>query len=96
MRVGVIGMGFEASMVAPAYEQTPGCEVVDVVSPRDVGAVADLCRRRDVDLISVHSPPFLHERDVTLAVENGHHVLCDKPFGQIGRASCRERVSCCV
>jgi predicted dehydrogenase len=80
MRVGVIGRGFGA-MIAPAYAQTDGCTVVDVVSPRDEKAVAALCRRRDVDLISVHSPPFLHERDVLHAIGSGHHVVCDKPFG---------------
>jgi predicted dehydrogenase len=82
MRVGVIGRGFGARVVAPAFERTGGCEVVDVVSPRDDAAVAALCARRDVDLISVHSPPFLHVEHVRLAVEAGHAVLCDKPFGR--------------
>lgn len=63
------------------FAATPGCEVVDVVSARDADAVVRLCHRRDVDLISVHSPPFLHGRDVRLALDGGHHVLCDKPFG---------------
>jgi predicted dehydrogenase len=50
------------------------------VSARDAGAVKELCRR-DLDLISVHSPPFLHAEHVRAAVGAGHHVLCDKPFG---------------
>ena len=85
MRVGVIGTGFGAKVVAPAFASTDGCEVVEVVSPRDEAAVAALCARRDVDLISVHSPPFLHADHVRLAVSADHAVLCDKPFGRNAR-----------
>src|SRR5262245_42103128 len=82
MRVGIIGRGFGERVVAPAFNDTEGCTVVDVVSPRDERAVAALCGRRDVDLISVHSPPFLHVDNVRRAIEGGHAVLCDKPFGR--------------
>jgi predicted dehydrogenase len=82
LRVGVIGRGFGRRVVAPAFDQTEGCRVVDVVSPRDQAAVAALCAREDVDLISVHSPPFMHLDNVRWAIEGGHAVLCDKPFGR--------------
>lgn len=81
MRVGVIGRGFGERVVAPAFAATDGCEVADVVSARDERGVRELCARRDVHLVSVHSPPFLHARDVRLALEAGHAVLCDKPLG---------------
>ncbi len=81
VRVGVIGRGFGARVVAPMFEATEGCEVVDVVSPRDDRAVTELCARADVDLVSVHSPPFMHHDHVTRAINSGHAVLCDKPFG---------------
>ncbi len=82
MRVGVIGKGFGERVVAPALAGTEGCEVVDVVSPRDEPAVVSLCGRKDLDVISVHSPPFLHLEHVRLAIEAGHDVVCDKPFGR--------------
>jgi predicted dehydrogenase len=82
VRVGVIGRGFGARVVAPAFDQTDGCKVIDVVSPRDEAAVVALCARDDVDLIAVHSPPFLHLDHVRRAIEGGHAVLCDKPFGR--------------
>jgi predicted dehydrogenase len=82
VRVGIIGRGFGARVVAPVFQSTEGCEVVDVVSPRDERAVAALCARGDVDLISVHSPPFLHLDHVRRAIEGRHAVLCDKPFGR--------------
>jgi predicted dehydrogenase len=84
VRVGVIGRGFGARVVAPAFDQTDGCKVLDVVSPRDEAAGVALCARDDVDLISVHSPPFLHLEHVRQAIEGGHAVLCDKPFGRNG------------
>jgi predicted dehydrogenase len=80
VRVGVIGTGFGSRIVAPAFSAVDGCEVVDVVTARDARAVEAMCRRTDVDLVCVHSPPFLHASDVRLAIANGHDVLCDKPF----------------
>jgi predicted dehydrogenase len=80
LRVGVVGTGFGARVVAPVFEATDGCEVVDVVSARDAAAVKELCRR-DLDLLSVHSPPFLHAEHVHATIGAGHNVLCDKPFG---------------
>lgn len=81
VRVGIVGTGFGGGVVAPAFGATDGCTVVDVVTPRDDAAVAALCARTDLDLISVHSPPFLHHGHVRRAIEGGHAVLCDKPFG---------------
>ncbi len=79
LRVGIIGAGFGSRVVAPVFAQI-GCDVVDVVSARDAAAVGALCGA-DVDLIAVHSPPFLHAEHVRLAIAAGHAVLCDKPFG---------------
>jgi predicted dehydrogenase len=81
VRIGVIGRGFGARVVAPLFGATDGCEVLDVVSPRDEAAARALCARADVDLVAIHSPPFLHCDHVRWAVEAGHAVLCDKPFG---------------
>jgi predicted dehydrogenase len=82
VRVGIIGRGWGERVVAPAFDAVEGCTVVDVATARDGEAVANLCRRQDVDLISVHSPPFLHLEHVRLAAEAGRAVLCDKPFGR--------------
>ena len=81
VRIGVIGTGFGARVVAPVFASTPGCEVLDVVSSRDDAGVATLCDRTDIDLVSVHSPPFLHMAHVRRVLANGHAVICDKPFG---------------
>jgi len=81
MKVAIIGAGFGKYAVAPVFEKL-GMET-DVVTPRDEAAVA-AALASDADLVSVHSPPFLHLRHVMTALEHGHHVLCDKPFGLSG------------
>lgn len=78
MKAIVIGTGFGERVVAPAYRKA-GMEV-DVVSPRDADAVKRACEA-PVDLVSIHSPPFLHREHALLAIGNGRNVLCDKPFG---------------
>jgi predicted dehydrogenase len=78
MKVAVIGTGFGQYAVAPVYRKH-GFEV-EVVTPRDPAAVERLLAS-DVDLVSVHSPPFMHYDHVMKALEGGHAVLCDKPFG---------------
>jgi predicted dehydrogenase len=82
VRVGIVGAGFGSRVVAQVFAATDGCEVVDVVSARDPAVVGALCARDDVDLISIHSPPFLHRLYVEQAIAGGHAVLCDKPFGR--------------
>ena len=80
MKVAVIGSGFGQRVVAPVFAATSGCEVADVVSARDEPAARELVQRADVDLVSVHSPPFLHAQHVRTALAAGKAVLCDKPF----------------
>ena len=79
MKVAVNGTGFGKHAAAPGY-RTMGFDV-EVVSPRDGDAVKRALAS-DADLISVHSPPFMHLDHVTGAIEQGHAVLCDKPFGR--------------
>jgi len=75
----VIATGFGKHAAAPAYRSL-GFDV-EVVSPRDGDAVKRVLAS-DADLVSVHSPPFMHLDHVTGAIEQRHAVLCDKPFGR--------------
>ena len=80
MKVTVVGTGFGARVVAPAFSAAAGCEVLEVVSPRDEDAVLRAIARPEVELVSVHSPPFMHAGHVRAAIAAGKAVLCDKPF----------------
>lgn len=79
MKVVVIGTGFGRYAVAPVYKKH-GFEV-ELVTPRDEAAVERALASR-LDLVSIHSPPFLHHDHVMMALDRGHAVLCDKPFGR--------------
>jgi predicted dehydrogenase len=78
--VAVIGRGFGLHVVSDAFRKTEGVEVLAPVSARDDKAVAAVIADPRVDLVSVHSPPFLHDRHVRMALDAGRSVLCDKPF----------------
>jgi predicted dehydrogenase len=82
MKVNVIGTGFGSRVFAPVYEDL-GIQV-QVVSARDYEGVRRACTT-PADLVSVHSPPFLHREHVLLCLESGQNVLCDKPFGRSAR-----------
>jgi predicted dehydrogenase len=78
VRVLVIGTGFGKHAAAPAYERA-GFDV-EVVSPRDAAIRRAL--GPGLDLVSVHSPPFMHVDHVSAALDHGLAVMCDKPFGR--------------
>ena len=78
MKVIIIGAGFGKYAVAPVYEKL-GFDT-EVVTPRDSEAVNKALESK-ADLVSIHSPPFMHHDHVMKAIDNGHAVLCDKPFG---------------
>jgi predicted dehydrogenase len=78
LRIVVVGTGFGKRTAAPIY-QSLGCEV-SIVSPHDPASV-QAAIKAPCDLVSIHSPPFLHLEHVRLATACGRHVLCDKPFG---------------
>jgi predicted dehydrogenase len=79
MKVGIIGAGFGQYAVAPVWQKL-GVEV-EVVTPRDPAAVERLIDSK-LDLVSIHSPPMMHRDHVLRAIDRGHNVLCDKPFGR--------------
>lgn len=84
MKVGIIGAGFGQYAMAPVYKKL-GCEV-ELVTPRDAEGVKRLLDQK-LDLVSVHSPPFMHVEHVMQALEHGHAILCDKPFGRNAQES---------
>ncbi|CAN7327901.1 Gfo/Idh/MocA family oxidoreductase [Phenylobacterium sp. LjRoot225] len=88
MEVLVIGAGFGAHVMAPAYARVGMSP--RVVSPRDGEALSQALAGR-LDLVSVHSPPFLHHEHVMMALDRGCAVLCDKPFGRNAEEARRMR-----
>jgi predicted dehydrogenase len=72
----VIGSGFGARVVAPAW-RSHGAHV-EVLSSR-ADDLSTALRRSEPHIVSVHSPPYQHETHVRLGIDAGAFVLCDKP-----------------
>lgn len=48
--------------------------------PVDVGDYHELLRRDDVDIVSICTPPAVHEEMIVAALEAGKYVICEKPL----------------
>ena len=94
LRVGVIGTGFGALVQIPAFRANPRAEVVAVASatPGKARQTAQALGvphafddwkqlvAADLDLVSITTPPALHHPMALAALDNGRHVLCEKPM----------------
>ncbi len=94
LRVGVIGVGFGATVQVPGF-QSEGVDVVALCSQREERAqqaaatlgvphvytdYRKLIERDDLDVVSIVTPPALHHEMTMAALRAGKHVLCEKPF----------------
>ncbi|MBI4313068.1 MAG: Gfo/Idh/MocA family oxidoreductase [Chloroflexi bacterium] len=106
LRVGVIGVGFGASVHIPAFF-SEGATVAAVCARRkeraekaaaDFGVARSFTDYRrmlempDLDAVSIVTPPAYHYEMVMAALEAGKHVLCEKPLAMDQR-QCREMMA---
>jgi len=93
-KVGIIGVGFGAQVHVPGF-RSEGWEVAAICSrsrekAQKAAAEAgigdaytdpmDIIRRKDLDAVSIITPPGAHHALSIAALEAGKHVLCEKPF----------------
>lgn len=94
VRIGVIGVGFGATVHLPAF-QSEGVEVVAVCSQRAERAAKaaqdfhiphaftdhrEMLKLPGLDAVSIVTPPATHCQIALDALAAGKHVLCEKPF----------------
>lgn len=93
--IGIVGTGFARSTQIPGFRDCMGAKVVAIASHRRERAEAvakefgiekvcddwqELVHHRDVDLVSIVTPPGTH-MDITLAaLQERKAVLCEKPM----------------
>lgn len=97
VRIGVIGAGSFAEVGhIPGLQSHPNADVVAVCGRRleQTRALADrlgvsdvytdyreLCKRADIDAVTIATPNFLHCEQTLCAIAHGKHVFCEKPLG---------------
>ena len=95
LNVGIVGTGFIAGVIARSLERSERARLRRVASRERSraeafvasypGAVAEqgyraLCEASDVDAVYVATPTSTKEAIASCALDNGKHVLVDKPF----------------
>jgi len=105
MRLGIIGCGWAGALRSAAIAKIPAFRAV-AVADQDFAraralsdsygsqAVSDwraLVSRDDLDAVVVSTPPHLHAQMCIGALEQGKHVLCEKPLAR-NPTECREIV----
>ncbi|HEX6124922.1 MAG TPA: Gfo/Idh/MocA family oxidoreductase [Pyrinomonadaceae bacterium] len=93
--IGVIGTGFARRIQIPSFLGCEDTRIVSVASGSLANAKAaagefgiehftddwrETVSRGDVDLVCITTPPKLHREMTLAALENGKHVLCEKPM----------------
>src|SRR5690606_26297824 len=96
-RVGIVGMGWAGETHLKAYQQLPNVDVIAIADPREERLTqlqrtynipdvhthfAPLVERPDPDIVSVCTPNQFHAPISIAALENGKHVLCEKPLAR--------------
>jgi predicted dehydrogenase len=93
IRIGIIGCGGIAKSHVDAYtrqgikitsvcdvNKTAACEFADKAENAEVYTdYKELIDSKDVDAVSICTPPHVHEEPAVYALEHGVHVLLEKP-----------------
>lgn len=101
VRWAIMGAGAIARTMAPIIRAADGAELVAIASRDERRAKAfasefgvrqwygdykSLARAQDVDVVYLATPPARHIDDGRLVLENGKHLLCEKPLVAAGQS----------
>jgi predicted dehydrogenase len=93
--IGIVGTGFARTTQIPGFRDCMGAKVVAIASRHRhraeevakefgiehvVNDWQELVARKDVDLVSIVTPPATHMEIALAALEQGKAVLCEKPM----------------
>lgn len=108
IRWGIIGPGNIANSFATGLQAAEGA-VLTAVASQTPGKAADFAKRfnvptahtnyaaavadPNVDIFYVATPHNFHKEQTLLALKNGKHVLCEKPFAT-SEADAQEMIAC--
>ena len=93
--IGIIGTGFARKVQIPAFQACEDVKIVSVASGSIENAKStavefgiehytsdwrETIARDDIDLVCITTPPGFHHDMAIASIENGKHVLCEKPM----------------
>ncbi len=96
---GILGTGYIAHKMAEALSFVPQAKLYAVGSrniqtaldfagkfkvEKSYGSYEELVNDPDVDIVYIATPHNLHYENTIMSLENGKHVLCEKPFAVNG------------
>jgi predicted dehydrogenase len=95
LRIAVVGAGIGAEHIK-GYQELPELFDIKVLCDVQIARAAavaekyglekvsdsfeELCRRSDIDVIDICTPPGLHQGQIQAALKAGKHVICEKPL----------------
>jgi predicted dehydrogenase len=94
VKVGIVGSKFAANFHADSLMRSKMAEIIAVSSlPEDAESFAkqwnipkiftdynEMFKEKDIELISICAPNYLHSPIAVSAAEHGKHIICEKPF----------------
>lgn len=94
VRAGIIGAGFMGGMHSQCYKQLHNAKLVavadfqagkakemaDKYGARACGSGDELIADRNIDMVDICLPTYMHKEYVVKAAKAGKHVLCEKPI----------------
>jgi len=96
VKVGIIGSQFEGDIHAASFQIMPEeAEVVAVASPTEGHAAAlakrygiprvfrdyrEMLREKDIEMVTITAPNYLHAQMTIDIARSGKHVVCEKPL----------------
>ena len=98
MRWGIVGTGGIANSMAPRIKEAAGCELAAVSSrrmqsaqefagrhgvPKSFDSWQEMAASDDVDALYIATPTSVKEDIGLTALENGKHILVEKPFADL-------------
>src|SRR5246127_4687123 len=95
-KVGIIGSQFQADIHAASFQIIPyEAEVVAIASPTPGNAAAlakrygiprvftdyrEMLKERDIEMVTIAAPNFLHAQMTKDIAAAGKHIVCEKPL----------------
>jgi predicted dehydrogenase len=95
IRIGILGAGFISRVHTESFKKVPGVEIVAICDqdadrgkamcevyniPRYYSDHKELLKDKDVSVVTIALPNYLHAQMAIAAAQAGKHVICEKPL----------------